>query len=220
MTVVFRCMRSRFWFREDDIFSRVQRVSQDMTSNSELRRVASFATGKWKDLMDAARQQWTERPPSSQNYMACSSSDNDDRFGYLEDDNPRALLFDANCLSTSSGNISSPTSRKESGAEGQTGKVSIKRCSPKLGGKFFKRFGSKKSVKLKVNWSLKPWPNGTCNSSQLESSFQLCPSSISFGHPLTRVEFDQAQFSPSSSQAGFPPFGHLIQLEPSCFIIS
>ena len=67
---------------------------------------------------------------------------------------------------------------------------------------------------------LKPWPNGPPNSSsQLEPSFQLGWSWVSFGHPLSLscsswIEFDQAPIF-AQLEPSFPPFGHLSHLKPT-----
>ena len=65
--------------------------------------------------------------------------------------------------------------------------------------------------------TVKPWPNGTPNSSQLKPRFQLGWGWVSFGHPLGSrwLEFDQLQMF-AQLKPGFPPFG---QLEPSCFVL-
>ena len=75
---------------------------------------------------------------------------------------------------------------------------------------------------------VKPWPNGTLNSSQLEPSSQLRWSWVSFGHPLglSWLELDRAgwnliklKFSPNSSQV-FHRLATTVyssQLSPSCF---
>ena len=67
---------------------------------------------------------------------------------------------------------------------------------------------------------IKPWPNGTLKSSQLEPSFQLGWIWVSFGHPLgsSWLEFDQAQIFAQLDQS-FPSFSDLGQLSPSCFVI-
>ena len=71
----------------------------------------------------------------------------------------------------------------------------------------------------RVMTSVRLWPNGPPNSSQLEPSSQLRWSWVSFGHPLglswlELLEFDQAQIF-AQLEPSFPPFRHLSQLKPT-----
>ena len=77
---------------------------------------------------------------------------------------------------------------------------------------------------------IKPWPNGTPNSSQFEPSSQLRWSCVSFGHPLglswlelDRVGFNliKLKFSPNLSQVFhcLATLANSSQLSPSCFVI-
>ena len=72
------------------------------------------------------------------------------------------------------------------------------------------------------HWNLKPWPNGTPNSSL---SLQLGESYVSFGHllGLSWLEFWSSSKILAQIKPGFPPFGHLHQLKPAstvrCFFI-
>ena len=98
------------------------------------------------------------------------------------------------------------------------------------GSSALQKFPAEKSVpRLEMRTlSMKPWPNGDPNISQLEPSFQLGWNWVSFGHPVGSLElagvgsswlkFDQAQII-AQLKPSFPPFGDLSQLSPSRFDI-
>ena len=71
--------------------------------------------------------------------------------------------------------------------------------------------------------SLKPWPNGPPTRAKFTTSMELGIIWPPTWLELARVgsswlEFDQAQMFAQLEQS-FPPFGHLSQLSPSCFVI-
>ena len=76
---------------------------------------------------------------------------------------------------------------------------------------------SRNPARRTLTISVKPWPNGPPNSSQLDPSSQLRWSLVSFGHPPGSSWIELAWIWSSSNfrstRARFPPFGHLSQLQ-------